>query len=224
MKGSNLWEKQNVIINGERIVKVARVAQQVPPLLLKPTLREPSSPLTPQFAPPVQLAKLVAELIQDGVPIHGAVCISEYLHWAKDLCDLSDSFVSSKMVGVGIKFRVDGKNTAIVKEIVQGGPAEDTDILVGGVLKHPSSVSSARPCFFLVLVSAYWCREASECDWSGLYRRAVRNRRQERLWNRLPGPIPRGVGNCAVHGALACAQRSGTPTGHGGHPAWATRN
>lgn len=50
MKGSNLWEKQNVIINGERIVKVARVAQQVPPLLLKPTLRRPSSPLTPQFA------------------------------------------------------------------------------------------------------------------------------------------------------------------------------
>lgn len=29
MKGSNLWEKHNVIINGERIVKVARVAQQV---------------------------------------------------------------------------------------------------------------------------------------------------------------------------------------------------
>ena len=29
VKGSNLWEKHNVIINGERIVKVARVSQQV---------------------------------------------------------------------------------------------------------------------------------------------------------------------------------------------------
>lgn len=39
-------------------------------------------------------------------------------------------------VGVGVKFRVDKDDTAIVRDIVEDGPAAGTDIRIGGTPPH----------------------------------------------------------------------------------------
>ena len=53
----NLWSKKDVTVNGERIAKVDRVS--------------------------AQLAKLLIQLRDGGVPIHHTICIGEFTKWAR---------------------------------------------------------------------------------------------------------------------------------------------
>ena len=45
--------------------------------------------------------------------------------------------ILSAQVGVGLKFRVDKSDTAIVRDIVADGPADGSDIRLGGTSRFP---------------------------------------------------------------------------------------
>eukprot|EP00281_Chroomonas_sp_CCMP1168_P018100 CAMPEP_0206218058 /NCGR_PEP_ID=MMETSP0047_2-20121206/3599_1 /ASSEMBLY_ACC=CAM_ASM_000192 /TAXON_ID=195065 /ORGANISM="Chroomonas mesostigmatica_cf, Strain CCMP1168" /LENGTH=485 /DNA_ID=CAMNT_0053640541 /DNA_START=1 /DNA_END=1458 /DNA_ORIENTATION=+ len=107
-RGMYLWTKKNVTITGERIAKVDRVA--------------------------AQMAKLIVQLRDGGVPLHGYIVLSEFLKWARALCSLADAFVSSKPMGCGITFAIDRDGTAYVDKIAQGSDAASSSVRVGDEL------------------------------------------------------------------------------------------
>lgn len=68
------------------------------------------------------------------MPVHNAVCVTEYLEYLRNLCDLADVYISSKPIGCGIKFRVNKDDVTYVGEIEEGTPASVSEIKVGDEL------------------------------------------------------------------------------------------
>lgn len=93
--------------------------------------------------------------------MHNAVCLSEYLDWLRSLCRYADIYVSSKPVGVGLHFRVDRYDTAIVQSIEPGSPASFSNIQIGDELDKINDTDVYR-IDFQSMADLYLGREGTE--------------------------------------------------------------
>ena len=177
VRGANLWEKKQVTISGERIAKVDRVASQV--------------------------AKLIVELREASVPVHNSLCLSEYLEYLRNLCDLADVYISSKMIGVGLKFRVNKDDETYVGDIEQGTPAAHSEIKVGDVLWQING-KDVYKWDFQDMAELYLGRVGTEVEL--ILKRAsqphpviAKLRRQEGEYMHMHLPIPLSELRCKEH-------------------------
>ena len=90
-------------------------------------------------------------------------------HFVTIRCEILLFMILSAQVGVGLKFRVDKSDTAIVRDIVADGPADGSDIRLGGTFSlffllffsevHPALLCaySFSPCIRKTCLGPYGC-------------------------------------------------------------------